>query len=38
MVWVVEKRRFSSRLLAAFPADRMGEAIELWEAARQEQS
>ncbi|HEY6636168.1 MAG TPA: hypothetical protein VIZ61_00660 [Solirubrobacterales bacterium] len=30
LVWVVEQRRFSSRLLAAFPADRMDEAVELW--------
>jgi hypothetical protein len=38
LVWVVEQRRFSSRLLAAFPADRIDEAIELWDAASQEQS
>ena len=35
LVWVVEQRRFSSRLLAAFPADRLGEAIELWKSADQ---
>jgi hypothetical protein len=36
LVWVVEQRRFSSRLLAAFPADRIDEAIELWNSAGQE--
>jgi hypothetical protein len=33
LVWVVEQRRFSSRLLAAFPADRIDESVRLWKAA-----
>jgi hypothetical protein len=36
LVWVVEERRFSSRLMAAFPADRLEEAVELWNRAGQE--
>ena len=36
LVWVVEQRRFSSRLVAAFPADRIEEAVELWNSAGQE--
>jgi hypothetical protein len=38
LVWAVEQRRFSSRLLAAFPADRMDEAIELWNSASHQRS
>jgi hypothetical protein len=38
LVWVVQQRRFSQNLLAAFPADRIEEAIELWNAASQEKS
>ncbi|HEY7267460.1 MAG TPA: hypothetical protein VH501_07170, partial [Solirubrobacterales bacterium] len=33
LVWVVEQRRFSSRLLAAFPADRIDESVKLWKSA-----
>jgi hypothetical protein len=38
LVWVVEQRRFSSRLMAAFPEDRMDEAIKLWHSAIHERS
>jgi hypothetical protein len=38
LVWVVEQRRFSSRLLAAFPADRIDEAVKLWKSASHAES